>query len=283
MVDRHPDNRTPLGPYVDLKGGRDPGERDFGLRTYDAAGNPVIPVVAGAEGHLDRGAPREMDRITREFAVNAERIGRYLGDLADDIAGSGRSRPPSRGERRSQSTLDPVVMSMLPGAHGLEPWQAWSQAGMTGTGATLPPASAPWAPPGPSSVVPVRQPAQARQDPMLNAMNPGTETSGEMLRRSGADVPNSPAPDGRDPFTRDFNGGGYDVRTLKQDVARSIGSKISGWQPGPDLAADASGVMRHVVGGEAVGPAASSAEIASAGRSEMWTTSRMRPCPFILE
>ena len=124
MVDRHPDKRTPLGPYVDLKGGRDPGERDFGLRTYDAAGNPVIPVVAGAEGHLDRGAPREMDRITREFAVNAERIGRYLGDLADDIAGSGRSRPPSRGERRSQSTLDPVVMSMLPGAHGLEPWQA---------------------------------------------------------------------------------------------------------------------------------------------------------------
>lgn len=262
MVSRHPDQRT--GPYVDLKGGRDFGERDFGLRTYDAGGNPVIPVVAGAEGHLDRGAPREMDRITREFAVNAERIGRYLGDLASDLAGNGRTRPASRGERRSQSTQDPV-MAMLAGA-SLEPWAAWSQAGMTGTGATLPPASAPWAPPGPSSVVPVRQPAQARQDPMLNAMNPGTETSGEMLRRSGADVPNSPAPDGRDPFTRDFNGGGYDVRTLKQDVARSIGSKISGWQPGPDLAADASGVMRHVVGGEAVGPAASSTEIASAGR-----------------
>ncbi len=142
-------------------------------------------------------------------------------------------------------------------------WAAWSRSGMTFDGAggsvSLPPVTG-----GSGSGLPRWATAATVLDPytVTPATEGKTETTQDILARSGIGLPYGTIPGERPAFTRDFSGG-YSVRELKQDVARSVGSRISGWQPGPDLATDSSGVMRHVIEGVPSGPPASPEEIAS--------------------
>lgn len=281
----------PAGPYIDLKGNRGggPNFRDFGLQPYDDRGAVGIGPDAGLASmdvRIRGGLTREMDRIAREFALNADRIGRYLGGLADDLDGSRRS---SGNRRNAGVAMDPMASSV---GQGLPAWAAWARSGAIGLGTGAqdpvampgpaltgytpptpgPPRAAgagPGAPPPPPGGPGGPNPPHVTQDPYAAspATSGRTETTEEMLDRSGVQVPMDPhAKDERAPFTRDFNGGGYSLKTLRQDVARTVGSKISGWNPGPDLAADEAGIMRHVIDGVPSGPAASAEELASFSR-----------------